>query len=79
MILIAIGVAAALWLRERRVSPELLVLLFSFAALVLLGLGSGADESIGRFVGFLSPALAARAARDLFRFEEVERSQRPIA
>ena len=69
VILISIGVAGTLWLKERRIPRDLLVLLLSFAGLVVLGLGSGADLSIGRIAGLLSPAFAALAARDLFRLE----------
>lgn len=79
VILIAIAVAGALWLKERRVPRELFVLLLSFAGLVVLGLGSGANVSIGRIAGFLSPAFAALAARDLFRIEATVRCERRAA
>jgi hypothetical protein len=79
VILIAIGVGSVRWLKERRVPRELLVLLLSFAGLVILGLGSGVDANIGRVAGFMTPAFAALAARDLFRLEEAARARRVAA
>ena len=79
VILIAIGVGIVRWLKDRSVPRELFVLLLSFAGLVVLGLGSGAFDNIGRIAGLMTPAFAALAARDLFWLEEAARARRAAA
>jgi hypothetical protein len=69
VMMIAITVGAARWLKQGRVPRELFVLLIACAVLGVLGLGSNMGTNIGRLVGVLTPVFAALIARDLFRLE----------
>ena len=73
VILIAVLTAAVVWFRSDAPPKALLVLILTFASILIIGLAEGIGANIGRAASLLSPAFAALAARDLFKLEQMSK------